>query len=508
LARIDKKRRFWLNINCYNWPESKLIYIFAAVKQHIMEIVGREEEISTFKNCMQLSESKMIAVYGRRRVGKTFLIRKVFAQKMVFEVSGLYKGKTPTQLKHFTQTIANYGYAPAAYSNPSDWLEAFGILKAFLDTLKGKEKKVIFIDELPWFDTPRSQFLTVFENFWNQYCTKRDDLLVVVCGSAASWMIKKILKNKGGLHNRVYEKIRLKPFNLYETEKFLKAKGIVWDNYTIAQLYFCTGGIPFYLDGIRKGESLVQFINRAFFQEDGFLRLEYGELFASLFDESTSHQSIIELLAKQKRGISREAIVAQTKLNSGGSLTKVLDELETSGFISKVPVDSKNKSKSQYKLEDFYSLFYQQYIGKRNTNLDNWDKIYASPSWAAWAGLAFERLCFYHISQIKKALNISAIESEVFAWEMADEYRGAQIDMVISRADRVANIVEMKFSKDEFLITKDEAKVLRNKLARYNEWAPKKILFLTMITSFGLVDNEYRKELVQNQIELKDLFAK
>ncbi len=474
-----------------------------------MELIGREEEILAFKNCLQLSESKMIAVYGRRRVGKTFLIRNVFAKKIVFEVSGLYKAKMAAQIKHFTQTIANNKGTPSAILNAKDWIDAFGILKSYLDTLKGKEKKVIFIDELPWFDTPRSQFLPIFENFWNQYCTKRNDLVVIICGSAASWMIKKILKNKGGLHNRVYEKIKLKPFTLYETEQFLKAKGIGWDKYTITQLYFCTGGIPFYLDGIRKGESLVQFTNRAFFKTDGFLRLEYDELYTSLFDESASHQLVINLLAKQKKSLTREAIVAQTKLNSGGTLTKVLDELETSGFISMVPIDSKSKSKLQYRLEDFYSLFYNHYIGvKTNTNLDNWNKIYASPSWSSWSGLAFERLCFYHIDQIKKALNITAIESEVFSWMMADENRGAQIDMVISRADRVANLIEMKFSKDEFLITKDYAKILRNKLARYGEWEPKKILFLTMITSFGIVDNEYCNELVQNQFELKHLFTK
>lgn len=266
-----------------------------------MDIIGRESEIEAFKNCLQLSESKLIAVYGRRRVGKTFLIRKYFSQKMVFEVAGLYKGKMPVQVKHFTKTIAKYGYSPAAFSNAKDWIDVFEILKSYLDTLKGKDKKVIFIDELPWFDTPRSQFLTVFENFWNQYCTKREDLLVIICGSAASWMIKKILKNKGGLHNRVYEKIQLKPFNLYETEKFLKSKGIIWDKYMIAQLYSCIGGIPYYLDGIRKGESLVQFINRTFFTANGFLRFEYNELYSSLFDESVNHQQVIELLAKQQK---------------------------------------------------------------------------------------------------------------------------------------------------------------------------------------------------------------
>ncbi len=474
-----------------------------------MELVGREEEEEAFNNCLQLSESKLIAVYGRRRVGKTFLIRNTFSSKLVFEIAGLHKGTTQAQLKHFTKTLASYGYTPAAYANAKDWLDTFGMLQEYLDTLTSRSKKVIFIDEMPWFDTPRSQFLTVFENFWNQYCTKRNDLIVVICGSAATWMIKKILKNKGGLHNRVYEKIRLQPFNLYETEKFLKAKGIVWDKYAIAQLYMCTGGIPYYLDAIRKGEGFVQFINRAFFKQDGFLRTEYDELYSSLFDNSEIHREVIELLAKQKKSISREKIATSTKLSSGGTLTKILDELEHAGFISKTSLDINSKSKAHYRLEDFYTLFYHQYIAKKSkSNLDNWNKVYVSPSWTSWSGLAFERLCFYHINQIKKALALTTIECEVSSWRVLDAERGAQIDMVISRADRVVHIVEMKFSQDKYQITKDYAMVLRNKLSRYAAQNPKKILFLTMITSFGIFVNQYSLALMQNEIELKHLFSK
>ncbi len=474
-----------------------------------MDLIGREAEEATFNNCLQLTESKLIAVYGRRRVGKTFLIRKSFSTKIVFEISGLYKGTTGAQIKHFKNTLSDYGHSNSKFANPKDWLDVFGLLKDYLDTLKGKSKKVIFIDEMPWFETPRSQFLTIFENFWNQYCTKRNDLIVVICGSAASWMIKKILKNKGGLHNRVYEKIRLKPFTLYETEKFLKAKGIVWDRFAITQVYMCTGGIPYYLDGIRKGEGFVQFINRAFFKEDGFLRAEYGELFSSLFDDSNIHREIVELLAKQKKSITREVITLKTKTHSGGTLSSILEELENAGFISKTYLDINSKSKIHYRLEDFYTLFYLHYIGiKTKSDYGNWDKIYASASWASWSGLAFERICFYHTNQIMKALNITTIESEVSEWRLLNEERGAQIDMLIDRADRVVNVIEMKFSKDKYQITKDYAAIIRNKLVRYAEQNPRKILFLTMITSFGLFENKYSIDLVQNQIELKQLFLK
>ena len=475
-----------------------------------MELIGREEEIKTLDHCYKSTESKLVAVYGRRRVGKTFLVRRHFEKSMRFEVSGLYQGDMSDQLEHFTNTLSKTGYYGAHIAKPKNWMAAFDMLGLYLDQLKGRAKKVIFIDELPWFDTPRSKFLMAFANFWNGYCTQRNDLLVVICGSAASWMIKKVLHNKGGLHNRVAEKIKLKPFTLYETEKFLKQKKILWSKYDITQLYLTTGGIPYYLDAIRKGESVAQFVNRACFQDNGVLYDEYQELYSSLFDNSNHHHKVVEVLSTIKQGMLRSEIIAKTKLASGGTLTKVLDELHTSGFIEKIIPYKANMNGALYKLVDNFTLFYFKFMIKGSKRLkDDWTKKMASQSWKSWSGFAFERLCFSHINQIERTLGLTAIKTETSTWRTKPNIEnGAQIDLLIDRSDHIVNVCEIKFSRAEFTIDKAYAKNLRNKMAAFSNVKKnkRKVLFLTMITTFGVLDNEYCKELVQNEITLIDLF--
>lgn len=475
-----------------------------------MKLLGRENEQKIFKHCIQSSESKLVAVYGRRRVGKTFLIRKYFKDQIRFEVSGLFGGDMKDQLAHFTQTLARSGYYPASISAPKSWMAAFEMLGLYVSAMKDKRKKVIFIDELPWFDTPRSKFLMAFTNFWNAYCTKREDMLVVICGSAASWMIQNIVQNKGGLHNRVSEKIRLQAFTLYETEQYLKHKGIRWSQYDIVQLYMTTGGVPYYLDAIRKGESVVQFINRACFTKQGVLSEEFNELYASLFQNSEHHRLIIKILGKVKQGLTRKEIVHKSKLKSGGTLTKVLEELEKSDFIKKVAPYMSNKNGVLYKLVDHFSIFYLKFMhSSSNKSKENWTKTVMSQSWKSWSGFAFERICFSHILQIKKALGLQVIESQETSWQISDDTKGAQIDLLIDRSDRIINVCEIKFSRGEFTIDKAYATNLRNKIDRFSnvKGNRKKNLFLTMITTFGVVENKYSLELVQNEITLSDLFV-
>ncbi len=475
-----------------------------------MELVGRKQEKDTFKHCLAGTESKLIALYGRRRVGKTFLVRKYFQSKIRFEVAGLHNAEMKDQLAHFASTLAKYGWLEASLHTPLSWQAAFDMLERFINSMEGKQKKVIFLDELPWFDTPRSKFLVAFENFWNSYCTKRSDIICVICGSAASWMIKKILKNKGGLHNRVSEKIRLTQFNLHEVELFLKQKGIKWSQYDIAQLYLTTGGVPYYLDAVRRGESVVQFVNRACFTKDGILADEYKVLFGSLFDNSERHYQIVEALNDKKSGLSRKEIIEKTNMLSGGTLTNSLNELEESGFIEAIVPYQGNKTKSLYKLVDNFIIFYLKFIKEPTPGGGrNWAHIITSQSWSSWSGLAFERLCFAHISQIKKALKLDAIESVVAPWAKSDSTEGAQIDMLIDRADRVVNVCEIKFAKADFTIDKDYAKRLRNKIHLFSAMPAnkRKNIFLTMISTFGVTQNEYYHELVQGEVVLEDLFA-
>lgn len=474
-----------------------------------MKLIGRKQEKETFEHCLNSTQSKLVALYGRRRVGKTFLVRQYFGAKIKFEVAGLHNGELNDQLLHFATTLAKYGWSEASLYPPKSWHAAFDMLERFINSRKTPQKKVIFLDELPWFDTPRSKFLMAFENFWNAYCTKRNDIVCVICGSAASWMIKKILKNKGGLHNRVAEKVRLTQFNLHEIALFLKEKGIKWSQYDIAQLYLVTGGIPYYLDAIRKGESVAQFINRACFVKDGILTDEYNVLFSSLFDNSERHYQIVEALNNKKSGLTRNEIIKQTNLPSGGTLTVSLNELAESGFLEMVIPYQHNKTKALYKLVDNFIIFYLKFMKNQVLNKkQNWDNITKSSSWISWSGLAFERLCFAHILQIKKALKIEGVACTVAPWVKADKKEGAQIDMVIDRADRIINVCEIKFVNADFTIDKSYAKKLRNKVNLFSGIAvnKRKNIFLTMVTTFGVANNEYHKELVQSNVMLEDLF--
>jgi hypothetical protein len=475
-----------------------------------MALTGRTEERSILNDCLESSESRLVAVYGRRRVGKTFLIRNHFGNLIQFEISGLHNGSKQDQLKQVFDVLSGYGLPKDKLTYPTSWMEAFHLIQTYVSTLKGRQKKVLFFDELPWFDTPKSNFLMAFENFWNAYCTKRNDLVVVICGSAASWMLKKVVKNKGGLHNRLAERIKLKPFTLKETELFLKDRFIQMSRYDILQLYMVTGGVPYYLDRIRKGESLVQFINRACFTDNGFLREEYQELFKSLFHNAQNHELVLKCLAKKSNGYTRNELAEMTKLTSGGTLTEILEELLESGFISKYPPFGTGKNLALYKLTDHFTLFHHKFM-KEDTAIGNdiWNLKANTPAWHSWAGLAFELVCFNHLLEITHALKLQAIACQASPWRYQGEGQGAQIDLIIERADRVIHLCEMKFSKAIYTLAKDEALSLRNKIEQLSRHASakNKAIFPTFITTFGLKRNEYTQELVQNELTMDDLFA-
>jgi uncharacterized protein len=474
-----------------------------------MILIGRKASKDTLKNCLESTKSSLVAVYGRRRIGKTYLIRQFFAENMVFDITGLHNGGMGDQLQHFRNTLVKAGYKDAIEA-PKTWLSAFYMLENFVDTLKTDKKKVIFLDEMPWMDTPRSKFLMAFENFWNTWCTHRNDLIVVICGSAASWMIKKILHNKGGLYNRITHQIRLQPFTLHETELFFASKGIVWSRYDIVQCYMILGGIPFYLDQVRKGESVMQFVDRICFNADGMLIYEYEELFASLFSNSERHYKIVETLATIRKGLVRDVLLQKSGMATGGSFTETLDELLASGFVESQSPFKKEKQGTLYRLADPFMIFYNQFMkGRSRKGANNWVKISGTPAWNAWAGLAFENVCMQHVPQIKEALKLTAISTEESAWRGGDSEGKAQIDLLIERADRIIHVCEIKFSKGIFSIDKRYASELRQKLFIFGQQATskRKTLFLTMISTFGIQPNEYSHELVQNELTLEDLFG-
>jgi uncharacterized protein len=466
-------------------------------------IIGRKLEQDLLKEAIDNDKSELIALYGRRRIGKTYLIREYFKTNIVFEMSGLFGGSLKDQLDTFSKELVKKTKR-TELGTAKSWFQAFNMLESYLDKLKSGSKKVIFIDEFPWIATPKSKFLMVFENFWNTYCTKRNDLIVVICGSAASYMVQKIIKNKGGLHNRITRKIRLLPFNLYETEAFLLKNGIKYTRYDVIQIYMTLGGVPHYLEKLSKGLSASQNIDKLCFSKDGILNDEFNQLFASLFDDSERHMKLIKILAKSNKGITRNELINQSKISSGGDFSSKLEELIESGFVTDYPYYQNKKQLTLYRLSDEYSRFYLKYIeNNKNGGAGTWQKLYTTQSYLLWSGFAFETLCLKHIRQIKKALRIDAIYTTSSSWFNEN----AQVDMLIERSDNVMQLCEMKFYNAVFTIDKSYYLNLKNKIATLQQdTKTRKNIFVTLITSYGIKENEYSKELVHSHLGMDDLF--
>lgn len=469
-------------------------------------IIGREEEQSVLNQLLNSKKPEFLAVYGRRRVGKTFLIRQVFAKRIVFQMTGLARANTSQQLSNFYSVMIREGSEAINQDNiPKSWFDAFEMLRSHLQ--KSKEpKKVIFFDELPWIDTPRSNFLSALEHFWNSWASARPDIILVVCGSAASWMINKVINNRGGLYNRVTQRMRLLPFTLRETEQFLRAGNITLDRYQILQLYMTVGGVPFYLSEIRQGMSVFQEIDRLAFSPNGFLATEYDNLYRSLFSHAERHIAIIETLAKKPQGLSREGIIKFSNIKDGGSLTTILRELEESGFISKIYPFGKKSRDSIYLLSDQYSLFYLKFIKDHHrTGSGSWLSRIDSPAWRAWSGYAYESICLQHINTIKKALGISGVYTEQSSW--IDNARSVQIDLLIDRRDHIINLCEVKFTQQPFTLTKPHKEEIEKKLFTFKEETQtRKSVFPTLITTFGLKNGVHSLGFIQSVVTMDDLF--
>lgn len=473
----------------------------------ITHFIGREKEWKKLESLKQSSRSEFVAVYGRRRVGKTVLIREVFHNTFSFQATATANVPTKLQLLNFYTALETYRKSLGKNDLPTTWFEAFQQLIAYLEQ-QTEEKKVIFLDELPWFDTPKSYFVPSLEHFWNSWAAARNDIILIVCGSAASWIINKLINHRGGLHNRVTQRVHLQPFNLKEAEALLKIKNKAITRYQVLQLYMVFGGIPFYLDMVSQELSATQNIESICFAEDGPLRTEFDNLFKALFSKAERHIGIVEAIATKTKGLTREEIVAITGLSKGGGMTRILDELEKSGFIRKYMPFKKKKRNSLYQLVDFYSLFYLRFIKDSNPyDQNNWVNAIDSPSYRAWSGYAFEQVCLYHLQQIKEALSIGGVISHSSAWRSKTSQNGAQIDLVIDRRDQVINLCEMKFSIAPFVITKAYANQLQQKISTFRaETETKKAIYLTMITTYGLKGNSYAVNLVQNSLDMEVLF--
>ena len=470
-------------------------------------IIGRKEEQQILHSAVQSENSEFIAVYGRRRVGKTYLIRETFGYKFTFQHTGLAKGNTKEQLFSFAISLRDAGYDDCPI--PQSWLEAFSLLSTYLKN-STDEKKIVFLDELPWMDTPRSNFISAFEHFWNGWASARKDIVLIICGSATSWIINKVINDHGGLHNRVTKQIALQPFTLKECEMFAQSKGLEMSRYQLAECYMVFGGIPYYWSLLEKGLSLAQNIDKIIFAKNGKLSNEFDQLYASLFKSPEQYIDIVTALGKKKAGMTREEIIVAIDKYSNGALSKVLDELEYCGFIRKYNGFDKKSKQAIYQLIDNYTLFYFKFIQQNENNDEHfWSASIDSAMHRAWSGLAFERLCMAHTQQIKAALGIAGVLSNVYSWRKeADEMSdGAQIDLLIDRKDQVINLCEMKYSLSEYAIDAEYEHKLRNKKSVFIDATnTKKAVHLTMVTTFGIKVNAH-SGIVQNEITLEDLFS-
>ena len=470
-------------------------------------IIGRKQEQEILQKCYDSDKAEFVAVYGRRRVGKTFLVKELFGDKFDFYASGIYQIARDKQLSEFSRQIASYSGKKKPH--PKNWFEAFDCLKVYLTTLK-KERIIVFIDELPWFDTPKSDFIRALESFWNMWGSTVKGLKLIVCGSATTWMVNKLLGDKGGLHNRVTKRILLYPFNLYETEQYLRSAGFDWDRQQIMQCYMALGGTPYYLQMLDKDYSIMQNIDRLFFTMEGELRSEYDFLYRSLFNDAKLYTRVVELLASKLKGLTRKEIVSGLKVPDNQALTKVLENLCRCDFLRMYHPYAGKKKGALYQLSDMYSLFYLRFVGGNHVpNPHTWT-LMRDQKRESWYGYAFEQVCLHHIEQIKRRLGISGIESDVSAWSYVpknNDETGGQIDLVIQRADRVINLCEMKYSSAPFVIKTSymEEMRVRRELFR-SKTKTSYTLSLTMVSPYGVQGNKYAGDLGP-VVTMDDLFA-
>lgn len=470
-------------------------------------LTGREKEQKHLSDALLSNESELVAVYGRRRVGKTFLIREYYKSQMVFEMTGIKGANRAIQLRNFHKQLEQTATKFKPFRVPKDWFEAFDLLGEYINKLRSKKKKVIFIDEFPWFCSQRSDFLMLFEHFWNDYCTKRTDLVVVVCGSAASFMVQKIVHNKSGLHGRISKTIQLLPFNLYETREFLRKRGLDWTDYDLIQIYMVLGGVPYYLKQLDNSLTVTQNIDRLCFATGGGMVKEFDEVLISLFTNSALHKQIITTLATKRKGLTRKKLIELSKRPDNGDFSNALRELEESGFVAKYEAFAKVNHKILYRLSDEFCYFYLKFM---KTNIGQgagtWVQLFAKQTNKSWSGFAFETICLKHVQEIKKALGVHIMHTVNSSWD--NEH--AQVDLVIDRDDNRIDLCEIKFYKEPFEIKKDYYENLLNKISEFkaDNKIKNKNVVITMLTTHGVSHNKYKSSIVTGDLVMGILFEK
>lgn len=441
---------------------------------------------------MESERSEFVVVYGRRRIGKTFLVRRFFKDNYAFSFVGKHEMRREQQLAEFAKELMCYSHSTFV-PQLKNWTEAFDALQRLLETYNIPGKKVVFFDEMPWMDTPKSDFVSALENFWNGWANMRDDIVLVACGSATSWMVDKLLHNQGGLFNRITQKLYLRPFKLSEMEQYLDEKHFGWNRYQIAQCYMILGGIPFYLTLLNPKLSLLSNIDELFFADaHAMLRTEYNELYSTLFKRPDNYLAVIRMLTERKEGFTRKEISEKTKLG-GAALSKILSDLEQCDFIFSYARYGNAKNNAIYRIKDFYTLFYYKYVNGIDTKDSlRWTHLSSTPQVSSWQGFSFELLCLLHLDEIKKALGIDRILNDASAWRSKQPEQNTQIDLVIERADHNINLCEMKFSSGMYAIDKGYEQKLRERMSIFlAETMTRCSTRITMVTTYGVLQNKH-----------------
>ena len=470
------------------------------------KLIGRKLEQAKLQACMESERSEFVVVYGRRRIGKTFLVRRFFKDNYAFSFVGKHEMGREQQLTEFAKELMRYSHSTFV-PQLKNWTEAFDALQRLLETYGIPDKKVVFFDEMPWMDTPKSDFVSALENFWNGWANMRDDIVLVACGSATSWMVDKLLHNQGGLFNRITQKIYLRPFKLSEMEQYLDEKHFGWNRYQIAQCYMILGGIPFYLTLLNPKLSLLSNIDELFFADaHAMLRTEYNELYSTLFKRPDNYLAVIRMLTERKEGFTRKEINEKTKLG-GAALSKILSDLEQCDFIFSYARYGNAKNNAIYRIKDFYTLFYYKYVNGIDTKDSlRWTHLSSTPQVSSWQGFSFELLCLLHLDEIKKALGIDRILNDASAWRSKQPEQNTQIDLVIERADHNINLCEMKFSSGMYAIDKGYEQKLRERMSIFlAETMTRCSTRITLVTTYGVLQNKH-SGIVNDEVLLDDLF--
>lgn len=469
-------------------------------------MIGRKQEIADLERYYNSGKAEFIAVYGRRRVGKTFLVNEFFHSDFAFYITGVIDGDKSEQFAAFTKGLRKIGYDGKV---PQNWMEAFSLLENILEQkLQDSKRCVLFMDELPCFDTPKAGFVKALGHFWNSWAQQHKQVMLIVCGSATSWMIKNIIDNHGGLHNRITHEMHLHPFDLYETELMLLSNNVHWDRLAILQIYMVLGGVPYYLEMVQPSDSVASAIDRLFFGPNATMADEYERLFKSLFKDPAPYLQIIYELSKEKQGISREEILKRTKMTDNGHFSEYLTNLVKCDFIRYYFVKSTKIKKTDglYQLTDMFVIFYNTFLKQPVTDEHYWTMHLNTPMINNWHGLSFERVCMLHIPQIKYALGIDRIGVEYYSWRSKNKTNGAQVDLLLERADRIINLCEIKFSIGEYTLDKDEDLKLRNRISTFvAEMDVKYAVVPVIVTTYGMKMNTYSGGICQ-QITMDDLF--